>query len=69
MQFYLFYIDRINIVAKEYLLLNKTDRAGKCGGQSNVDDDEPGPSRRNGKSKRRKKPKLSCIPNPATLAW
>ena len=71
MKFYLFYLSRVNIVAKEYLLLNKDRRAEKCGGDENVEDG-PGPSGLNKKSKRkrnRKKKKMSCIPNPNTMAW
>ena len=71
-RFYLFYINRINIVAKRHLMLNKGQKEGSNG---NDEEEGAGTSRsgndgnNKGKRKYKRKPKLSCIPHPATLAW
>lgn len=62
-RFYLFFINRVNIIAKEHLMLDNEEA-----------DEEPGPSRKKVKvvgnrKKFKKKPKRSCIPHPSTIAW
>ena len=61
-EFYCFWLDNLNIIAKKHLLHRADEEK----------DEEPGPSRKkqkgDGKTKFKKKPWRSCVPHPNTLA-